>query len=183
MSDDLPPEGESLGAFLGEIMKMLSGASGSSPNSARDLARTIATGGESEPNIDPRERITIEELVRVAELQVQSETQLVVARGAALRVDVVNRTQWVDSTIEHYRPLLGAIASSISTGLPTPDDLSENDPMRQMMAGLSQMLESMLLTMTTGSMVGELARIAFRRLSTTAPAPNERSVTDSASKR
>ena len=171
MSDDLPPEGESLGAFLGEIMKMLSGASGSSPNSARDLARTIATGGESEPNIDPRERITIEELVRVAELQVQSETQLVVARGAALRVDVVNRTQWVDSTIEHYRPLLGAIASSISTGLPTPDDLSENDPMRQMMAGLSQMLESMLLTMTTGSMVGELARIAFGGFQLPLPRP------------
>lgn len=161
MSDDLPPDGESLGAFLGEIMKMLSGAGGASPNSARDLARSIATGGESEPNIDPRDRIAIEELVRVAELQVQSATQLVVARGAALRVDVVNRTQWVDSTIEHYRPLLGAIASSISTGLPTPDDLSENDPMNQMMAGLSQMLESLLLTMTTGSMVGELARIAF----------------------
>ena len=161
MSDDLPPDGESLGAFLGEIMKMLSGASGASPNSARDLARSIATGGESEPNIDPRDRIAIEELVRVAELQVQSATQLAVARGSALRVEVANRSQWVDSTIEHYRPLLGTIASSISTGLPTPDDLSENDPMSQMMAGLSQMLESMLLTMTTGSMVGGLARIAF----------------------
>ena len=161
MSDDLPPDGESLGAFLGEIMKMLSGAGSPSANSARDLARSIATGGESEPNIDPKDRIKIEELVRVAELQVQSATQLVVARSGTLRVEVVNRSQWVDSTIEHYRPLLGTIATSISTSLPTPDELSENDPMSQMMAGLQQMLESMLLTMTTGSMVGELARVAF----------------------
>lgn len=161
MSDDLPPDGESLGAFLGEIMKMLSGAGSPSANSARDLARSIATGGESEPNIDPKDRIKIEELVRVAELQVQSATQLVVARRGTLRVEVVNRSQWVDSTIEHYRPLLGTIATSISTSLPTPDELSENDPMSQMMAGLQQMLESMLLTMTTGSMVGELARVAF----------------------
>ncbi len=161
MSDDLPPDGESLGAFLGEFMKMLSGAGSPSANSARDLARSIATGGESEPNIDPKDRIKIEELVRVAELQVQSATQLVVARSGTLRVEVVNRSQWVDSTIEHYRPLLGTIATSISTSLPTPDELSENDPMSQMMAGLQQMLESMLLTMTTGSMVGELARVAF----------------------
>ncbi len=161
MSDDLPPDGESLGAFLGEIMKMLSGAGSPSANSARDLARSVATGGESEPNIDPKDRIKIEELVRVAELQVQSATQLVVARSGTLRVEVVNRSQWVDSTIEHYRPLLGTIATSISTSLPTPDELSENDPMSQMMAGLQQMLESMLLTMTTGSMVGELARVAF----------------------
>ena len=161
MSDDLPPDGASFGAFLGEIMKMLSGASGPSANSARDLARSIATGGESEPNIDPGDRIKIEELVRVAELQVQSATELVVARSRTLRVEVVNRSQWVDSTIEHYRPLLGTIAASISTTLPTPDELSENDPMSQMMAGLSQMLESIMLTMTTGSMVGELARIAF----------------------
>ena len=161
MSDDLPPDGESLGAFLGELMKMLSGAAGPSAGSARDLARSIATHGESEPNIDPQDRIKIEELVRVAELQVQSATQLAVARRGTLRVEVVNRSQWVDNTIEHYRPLLSTIAESISTTLPTADELSENDPMAQMMAGLQQMLESMLLTMTTGSMVGELARVAF----------------------
>ena len=160
MSDDLPPDGESLGAFLGEIMKMLSSGGGPSANSARDLARSIATQGESEPNIDPQDRIKIEELVRVAELQVQSATQLAVARSGTLRVEVVNRSQWVDGTIEHYQPLLRTIAESISTSLPTPDELSENDPMSQMMAGLQQMLESMLLTMTAGSMVGELARVA-----------------------
>lgn len=161
MSDDLPPDGESFGAFLGEVMKMLSGTGGPSAGSARDLARSIATQGESEPNIDPQDRIKIEELVRVAELQVQSATRLAVARSGTLRVEVVNRSQWVDSTIEQYRPLLEKIASSISTSLPAPDEFTENDPMHQMMAGLQQMLESMLLTMTTGSMVGELARVAF----------------------
>ncbi|MCQ3807587.1 MAG: zinc-dependent metalloprotease [Acidimicrobiaceae bacterium] len=161
MSDDLPPDGESLGAFLGEVMKMLSGAAGSPAGSARDLARSIATGGESEPNIDPKDRIKIEELLRVAELQVESATRLAVARGGALRVEVVNRSQWVDRTIEQYRPLLKALAESISAVLPTPDELPENDPMGQMMAGLQQMLESMLSAMTTGAMVGELAQVAF----------------------
>ena len=142
-------------------MKMLSGAGGPTASSARDLARSIANRGESEPNINPAERIKIEELVRVAELQVQSATRLAVARGGTLRVEVVNRLRWVDSTIEHYQPLLSTIAGSISSSLPVPDEFSEHDPMSQMMAGLQQMLETMLLTMTTGSMVGELARVAF----------------------
>lgn len=173
MSDDLPPDGESLGAFLGELMKMLSGVGDSSTNSARDLARSIAKGDESEPNIDPSDRFKIEELVRVAELQVASATPLAVTRSAALRVDVVNRTQWVDSTIKHYQPLLETLGSSISTSLPTPDNLGDNDPMNQMMAGLSQMLESMLATMTTGSMVGELARIAFGGFHLPLPRPTD----------
>ena len=177
MSDDLPPDGESLGAFLGEIMKMLSSGGGPSAGSARDLARSIATHGESEPNIDPQDRIRIEELVRVAELQVQSATQLAVARRGTLRVEVVNRSQWVDNTIEHYRPLLSTIAESISTTLPTAEELSENDPMAQMMAGLQQMLESMLLTMTTGSMVGELARVAFGGFHLPLPRPADAQLT------
>ncbi len=174
MTDPLPPDGESFEALLGQFMNMLSGANDPSGKSTRDLARSIATGGKSEHNIDPVERSKVEELVRVAELRIQAATRSALAGKGTLRVEVVNRTQWVDNTIEHYRPLMENISSAMSRSMPAPHDLadlSDDDPMRQMVAGLAQMLESMLLTMTTASMVGELARVALGGFHLPVPRP------------
>ena len=108
MSDDLPPDGDPFGGipFLGELMRMLQGQATGGVDGARQLARSIATEGASEPNIDPADRIAVEELVRVAELHVQNATDLPVTRHGALRVSVTNRAQWADETIDHYLSLI-----------------------------------------------------------------------------
>lgn len=173
MSDDLPPDGDPFGGipFLGELMKMLQGQATGGVDAARQLARSIANDGESEPNIDPADRIAVENLVRVAELQVQNATDLPVARSGALRATVANRSQWADQTIDDYRSLFEALAAGMTAGMGTPDDLPADDPMAQMMASLSQMMGPMMLGMTTGSMVGNLARSALGGYSLPVPRP------------
>ena len=173
MSDDLPPDQDPFGGipFLGELMRMLQSQSTGGADAARQLARTIANDGETEPNIDPAARIAVEELVRVAELQVQNVTELPVARDGPLRVSVTNRSQWADRTIDDYRPLFERLAASMTASMGLPDDLPADDPMAQMMAGLSQMMGPMMLGMTTGSMVGNLARSALGGYSLPVPRP------------
>lgn len=173
MSDDLPPEGDPFGGipFLGELMKMLQGQAGGGTEAARQLARTLANDGESEPNIDPSDRMAVEDLVRVAELHVQHTTDLPVARHGAVRVSVTNRSQWADRTIDDYRPLFEELAEGMTASMGAPDDLPSGDPMAEMMASLSKMMGPMMLGMTTGSMVGNLARNALGGYSLPVPRP------------
>ncbi len=173
MSDDPPPESDPFGGipFLGELMKMLQGQVGGGSDAARQLARSIANDGRSEANIDPADRIAVEELVRVAELQVQGATGLAVAHHGPLRVTVANRSQWADQTIDDYRPLFETLAASMAATMETPDDVPADDPMAEMMAGLSEMMAPMMLGMTTGSMVGNLARTSLGGYSLPVPRP------------
>ncbi len=159
--------------FIGELMRMLQGSTAGTGDTARQLARTIANDGETEPNIDPSDRIAVEELVRVAELQVGAITDLPVARGGALRVEVGNRSQWADQTIDDYRPLFETLSASMTAGMRLPDDLPADDPMAAMLAGLNQALGPMMLAMNTGSMVGHLARRAMGGLDLPVPRPPE----------
>ena len=173
MSDDLPPDGDPFGGipFLGELMKMLQGQVAGGSDAARQLARSIANDGESEPNIDPTDRIAIENLIRVAELQVQHATDLPVARHGPLRVTVANRSQWADQTIDDYRPLFEELAAGMTATMGPLDDDAPGDPMAEMMSQLSRMMGPMMLGMTTGSMVGNLARRALGGYALPVPRP------------
>ena len=155
---------------------MMQGVGRSSSDTARQLARTIATGGESEPNIDPTDRMAVEELMRVAELRVADVTGLPVGRGGTVRVEVGNRIQWADRTIEDYRPLFEELSSSMSAGLKLPDDIPDDDPMASMMAGIGKMMGPLMLGMTTGSMVGHLAQRALGGYELPVPRPEGRAL-------
>ena len=159
MSDGNPPDDMFGGLpFMADLMKLLQGQTSGSNDTARQLAHTIANDGQSEPNIDPADRIAVEQLIRVAELQVASLTEL---STGPITVEVGNRSQWADRTITDYRPLFETLSDSMSQGLQLPDDLPTGDPMAAMMANLTQMMGPMMLGMTTGSMVGHLARRAL----------------------
>ena len=147
--------------LIGDLMRMLQGTPMGGGNQAREVARAMASGGVSEPNIDPAERMALEQLVRVAELRVADATGLEPARGAALRVEVVNRAQWSDRTIGDYGDLFNALGQSIGSGLGPADHETAGDPMAAMLAGITRMLGPMMLSLTTGAMVGRLAQQAF----------------------
>ncbi len=173
MSDGLPPQ-DPFGEipFIGELMKMMQGQRGTGGgDAARQLAHTIANDGIAESNIEPADRIAVEGLVRVAELQIAAATDLPVAQRGPLRVEIGNRSQWADRTIEDYRPLFETLSESMAGTLPTADDLPADDPMAAMMSSLSQMLAPMMLSMTTGSMVGHLARRAMGGFDLPVPRP------------
>ena len=145
---------------IGDLMRMLHPAA-PGPNQAREVARAIACGGQSEPNIDPPERMAIEQLVRVAELRVADATGLQPARGAALRVEAVNRAGWSNRTVSDYGKLFDALARSMTAGLGPDRDDTGDDPMTVMLAGVTRLIGPTMLALTTGAMVGSLAQHAL----------------------
>ena len=157
--------------FLGEFMRMMQGAGSGGPDTARQLARSIANDGQTEPNIEPSDRIAVEQLVRVAELHIAQVTDLPVARGGALQVDVGNRSQWADRTVSDYKNLFAALSDSMATGMTAPNDIPSGDPMASMLEGLSKMISPMMLSMTTGSMVGNIAQRALGGYELPVPRP------------
>ena len=147
--------------LFGDLMRMLQGTPMGGSGQAREVARAVATGGASEPNIDPGERMALEQLVRVAELRVANATGLDTAGGAPLRVEVVNRVQWTDRTIRDYRELFEALGESIAAAPDPAQGAAPDDPMAALLSGMTRMLGPMMLSLTTGALVGRLARQAL----------------------
>lgn len=131
-------------------------------DSAKQMAAALASGNESEKNVDPADRIAYEQLCRVAEMHVTQLTGLTISENGIL-VRPATRHEWATTTIDAYKPLLERLSNALSSTLPSDDDLPDipeagGDPAAQMMAGLAKMLGPMLLSMTAGSMVGHLGQ-------------------------
>jgi putative hydrolase len=149
---------------------------------ARSLALNVATEGRSEPNVDPLERIKLEQLARVAELQVAHVTGLSTSvTGRELTVLPVTRAHWAQRTLEDYRPLLEKLAASLGSPEALAGELDQFDddgppsgPEDQLAAMLGPMLSAMqpmMVAMTAGSMVGHLARRSLGQYDLPIPRP------------
>lgn len=159
--------------FLGDIAKMLGQQGGSAWESARQLAISVATDGQGEANVDPVERMAIEQLARVADLHVADVTGLSTAVGGrSVSVRPVNRTGWVMASLDAYRPLVERLAEALGAAPAQGDaDEPDDDPFSGMLAGMLQMFQPMMLAMTAGSMVGHLARRSFGQYDLPVPRP------------
>ncbi len=143
--------------FLGDLAKLLGQQGGMAWDSARQLAITIATDGTSESNVDPVDRMGIEQLARVADLHVADVTGLSTSvSGRAVTVVPVNRTRWVMDSLDAYRPLVERLAETLGSAPDVPD--AADDPAAGMFAGMLQVFQPMVLAMTAGSMVGHLGQ-------------------------
>lgn len=166
MSDDTPDRGDpdpfaGLPLF-GDIARMLSQQGNATWDAARQLAVSVATGGGAEPNVDPLERIRLEQLAHIAELHVADVAGFPTSHGGAgVTIVPVTRGQWAAGTLDAWRPLLERLTGSLTT---TSDDTEPgtgaDDPMG-FLAPLLRMVSPMLLGMTAGSMVGHLSRRSF----------------------
>lgn len=174
-SGDNPFEGM---PFFGDMLRMLGNQGPVQWDGARQLALSIATGGESEPNIDPLERIKFEQLARVADLQVAAATGLSTSTtGRAVTVTPVTRTQWVLDTLDVYKPLVEAMGAALHP--PTPGDApapfdpedGPADPTEAWFGQIMGLLSPMLLGMTAGSLVGHLATRSFGSFDLPVPRP------------
>jgi putative hydrolase len=159
--DDADPPDQPFGGlpFFGDLGAMFGNLGGGDGGwqAARQLAVTMANEGNSEPNVDPATRIEIEELARVAELQIVQATGLAPA-GGGVRVEVVTRTQWAERSLTAYKPLFERLTTALGHQPQGTDELGDNDPAAAMFGQMMQMLGPMMLSMTAGSMVGHLAR-------------------------
>ena len=151
--------------FLGDLGKLLGGAGGGGLQwgAASQMAMQVASGGESEPNIDPIERMDVEQLGRVADLHVAQKTGLSTSvTGRSVQVVPVTRIQWVQRSLDAYKPLFESLASSLAGApAPAPPDEVAGDPMAAMLTQLMSSMAPMMLGVTAGGMIGHLARRSF----------------------
>lgn len=162
--------------FFGDLLKMLGSQGAVQWDGARQLALSIATGGESEPNVDPLERVAYEQLARVADLHVAQATGLSTSTtGGIVNVAPVTRTQWVLATLDAYRPLIEAMAGALRTDDPTlgtpGDPIDTGDPTEAWIGQIMGLLSPMLVGMTAGSLVGHLATRSFGQYDLPVPRP------------
>jgi len=148
-------------------------------DSARQLAISIATDGTSEANVDPVERMSIEQLARVADLHVADVTGLSTSvSGRAVAAVPANRTRWVIDSLDAYRPLVERLAGALGATPDVEDGESDDDQMAGMFAGMLQMLQPMVLAMTAGSMVGHLGHRSLGQYDLPIPRPRGSATAD-----
>ena len=102
--------------FFGDLAKLIGRQGPVAWEAATQLALAIATEGQPEGNVDPLERMRLEQLARIAEVQVNGHTGLSVATGGHLAmIEPVTRTQWVLRTIEAFKGRFEALAARLDT--------------------------------------------------------------------
>lgn len=167
-----------MGMFLTELSRMLAGGGSGSWDAAAQLAGSIANQGAPEGNVDPADRLAVEQLARVAELQVQEASGRTLEEP--LRLEPLNRSQWARRFLDDERPLLERLSESLGRALraqlgEVERELGDADPSELGMPGLAGlgmspealirqvmgMLGPMLLGMMAGSTAGHLAARAL----------------------
>ena len=172
-SGDNPFEGL---PFFGDLAKMLASSGPIHWDAARQFALAAATGGSPEANVDPLERIRLEELARVAELRVADASGLPTAPGGQLaRVTAVTRAEWALRTLDAYRPVFERLSTALAAepGQGAGDDVPgvPEDPSADLLGGMFAMLTPVLLGVQAGSMVGHLATRALGQYDLPLPRP------------
>src|SRR5271154_1580154 len=127
-----PPEpgdsGNPFQSLLGDLMNMLGTNAPNQWEMTRSFALNVATGGAPEDNIEPLQRIQLEQLARVAELNVVETTGMPVAPdGRRLTCVPVGRGDWTLRALESWREVLTAMtpaAGPLPGASPPADDVA-----------------------------------------------------------
>ena len=171
-SDDSFEEDNPFGGlpFFGDLGKLFNHGGPIAWDVARQFAYQIATEGEAEPNVDPLDRVKLNELARVAELRVADITSL----GAgfpdqAVSITATTRSEWASKTLDAYQPLLERLAGRLAKGTESTD---VTEPEMQMLDGLMRAMNPMMMAMSAGSIAGHLATKAFGNYELPIPRPN-----------
>jgi putative hydrolase len=142
--------------FFGDLSKLFQTSGPINWEAAQQFAQSLATEGTSEPNVEPADRIKIEQLARIAELQVANATGLdPTSTGNPAQIVTVTRAEWARRTLDAYRSLFERLAGRLTSA---PPDSSPEAPEAQLLGGLFQFLNPMMMAMTSGSMAGHLAK-------------------------
>lgn len=141
---------------------------------AAELARQIASENESTTNVDPVLRIKLEELYRVAEMQVGHATGLdTTVAGKIVVPEAVSPSDWARRTLEDWKPLLTVMAAAHSQPISMDEESTENIPpvLAQVIGQAVQAIGPAMLGIQLGSSIGYLARRAFGQYDLPIPRP------------
>lgn len=105
-SFEIPPQ------LLAQFAELLtSGSPSVQQRFTEQLAVAVATSGKGEPNVDPVDRLRLEELGHIAALHVSSITN-VTPPNAGFRA--VNSAQWATESVAAYAPLFDRLSAALS---------------------------------------------------------------------
>jgi len=121
--------------------------------SAADIAATIASEEGKEANVDPLSRNSIEDLTRVAELQVSQISSISLPHNVSVKS--VSKADWSRESIKVYKPFFDRFGEALSTD--RDNQVSSNDPMAAMLGEMIKGLGPIMVATTAGSMIGHLA--------------------------
>ncbi|GAC1537198.1 MAG: hypothetical protein NVS3B12_20960 [Acidimicrobiales bacterium] len=178
--------------FLGDFMKMFMADGPLNWQIARQAALAVSTGGETEPNVVPLDRLRLEELLRVADLHVSDATGLATApNGGIISIRAVTRAEWAYHSLDHYRSLFEGLAASLTA--PGPDAgtgggsasgatsfggadpfagmFEAADPESGLLGSLPQVLGPFFLGAQAGTVCGHLALRAMGQYGLPIPRP------------
>ena len=156
--------------LFGDLAKAMSGQGPLQWDVARQVAISTATNGtNTEANVDPSSRVSLEQLAPIADMHVRNYTGLTTGTGtgtALPNIVVTNHSTWAHHTLESYKPLFTQLATALSNpsaDAPQPGTEldSETDQITAMMLSLNKMMAPAMMGMSIGSMIGQLSLRAF----------------------
>jgi putative hydrolase len=176
MNDPTDPSNP-LQGLLGDLFKLIGGARGAGApwlEAARALAHGVATDGGTDSNVDPLERIKLEELGRVAELHVSAAigTPLGGIEHPVAFVPV-NRGTWAVRALEAWRPVLQRMVDAqarAEAGAALPED-PDIDGLEAFLGQFTSTMGPIMLGLQFGSSAGHLAQRALGQYALPLPWP------------
>lgn len=156
--------------LFGDLAKAMAGQGPLQWDVARQVAISTATNGtNTEANVDPSSRVSLEQLAPIADMHVRNYTGLTTHTGAGSalpNIVVTNHSTWVHHTLESYKPLFTQLATALSNpsvDAPQPGTEleSETDQISAMMTSLNKIMAPAMMGMSIGSMIGQLSLRAF----------------------
>ncbi|MBV8462835.1 MAG: zinc-dependent metalloprotease, partial [Acidimicrobiales bacterium] len=157
-------------SLLGDLLNVLGSAGGSDQwTLTRSFAVNVATAGTPEVNVEPVVRIRLEQLARVAELNVAEATDLPLAPdGRRLSCVAVGRADWTARALDSWRPVITAMSrpadAAPGPAPQTPVSAPGDEPAAALSGLLGQWATTigpMFLGLQVGSVVGHLAQRAL----------------------
>jgi len=142
-----------------------------------ELARMMARqGAEGEPNVDPLQRMRLDELIRVAEIHVGEATGLSTSQtGRPLQANAVSQSRWAEQTLEDYRVLIERLARALA---PAPSDTDSTpdlppgaEALGQLFAQLPKVMGPMMMGFQSGMLMAQLSQRAFGPYELPVPRP------------
>ena len=171
---DTGDSGNPFQSLLGDLMNMLGTNAPNQWEMTRSFAVNVATGGEAEPNVEPVQRIRLEQLSRVAELNVIEATGMPVSPdGRRLTCVPVGRGDWTVRALDSWRTILSSMtpapgpvpsASADPDQVPPPDLFDGEDGLGGIGSLLGQWATAigpMFFGLQVGSVVGHLSHRAL----------------------
>ncbi len=151
--------------MLGDLLRLMPSGGAMQWQLAYQLAASSATGDSPDPYPDPRERIRLEELSKIAELHVADVTGMHLSpSGRSPRLTPTSRAEWARRTLDSWRPVLDRLSGAFRAGgvkLPGVVDPEQGEgrsaQLEEMLGRWMSAVMPMMMSMQVGSAVGQLA--------------------------